>query len=40
MLYVDDILVSRKNMLGVEELKEKLSKKFEMYDLGEAKKIL
>ena len=40
LLYVDDMLVSAKNMSEVKKLKIFLSKKFDMKDLGVAKKIL
>ena len=40
VLYVVDMLVTCKTMLEMEELKEQLSKVFDMKDLGEAKKIL
>ena len=40
LLYVDDMLVAAKNMEAVVELKKELSLRFEMKDLGAAKKIL
>ena len=40
LLYVDDILITAKEISEVNKLKEKLSKEFEMKDLGAAKKIL
>ena len=40
LLYVDDILITEKEISEVNKLKEKLSKEFEMKDLGVAKKIL
>ena len=40
MLYVDDMLMTCKNMLKGEGLKEQLSKSFDMKDVGDAKKIL
>ena len=40
LLYVDDILFAAKEISKVNKLKEKLSKEFEMKDLGAAKKIL
>ena len=40
LLYVDDILIAAKEIFEVNKLKEKLSKEFEMNDLGAAKKIL
>lgn len=40
LLYVDDMLIASKNQGEIEILKTQLSKKFEMKDLGEAKKIL
>ena len=40
LLYVDDILVAGSSMHDIVDLKEKLSKTFEMKDLVEAKKIL
>ena len=40
LLYVDDILIASKNEEEICKLKARLSKDFEMKDLGEAKKIL
>jgi len=40
LLYVDDILIAAKNKTHVQKLKAQLKKKFNMKDLGEAKKIL
>lgn len=40
MLYVDDMLIAAKNMNEVDKLKSLLSSKFDMKDLGPAKKIL
>ncbi|KAG7554626.1 GAG-pre-integrase domain [Arabidopsis suecica] len=40
LLYVDDMLVAARDMKVISELKQKLSEKFEMKDLGAAKKIL
>lgn len=40
LLYVDDMLVAAKNMFDIIELKKELSLRFEMKDLGAAKKIL
>jgi hypothetical protein len=40
LLYVDDMLVARYNMQGVNVLKKKLTNSFVMKDLGAAKKIL
>ena len=40
LIYVDDMLVSAKDMKVISDLKLKLSEKFEMKDLGAAKKIL
>lgn len=40
MLYVDDMLVTCRDMAKISELKRVLSKEFEMENLGEAKKIL
>ena len=40
LLYVDDMLIAAKNMSDVLILKKRLSKEFEMKDLGPAKKIL
>jgi len=37
---VDDILIAAKNKTHVQKLKAQLKKKFDMKDLGEAKKIL
>ena len=40
LLYVDDMLVAGSNMQEIVNLKLKLSKQFEMKDLGAAKQIL
>ena len=40
LLYVDDMLIASRNQGEICRLKAQLSKKFEMKDLGEAKKIL
>lgn len=40
LLYVDDILIETKDPLEIERLKTMLNFKFEMKDLGAAKKIL
>lgn len=40
LLYVDDMLVAAKEMKVITDLKQKLSSKFEMKDLGAARKIL
>jgi len=40
LLYVDDMLVAANNMQAIDALKKELSIKFEMKDLGAAKKIL
>ncbi|KAL9831089.1 putative RNA-directed DNA polymerase [Arabidopsis thaliana] len=40
LIYVDDMLVATKDMKVISELKQKLSERFEMKDLGAAKKIL
>ena len=40
LLYVDDMLVAGSNMQEIVNLKQKLSKQFEMKDLGAAKQIL
>ena len=40
LLYVDDILIACKSKKMVQELKATLSQKFEMKDLGPARKIL
>ena len=40
LLYVDDMLIAVKNKTHVQKLKTQLKKKFDMKDLGEAKKIL
>jgi hypothetical protein len=40
VLYVDDILVARKNMVEINRLKAQLARAFDMKDLGEAKQIL
>nr|GEY47759.1 retrovirus-related Pol polyprotein from transposon TNT 1-94 [Tanacetum cinerariifolium] len=40
MLYVDDMLIAAKNIVVINDLKALLKSKFEMKDLGAAKKIL
>ena len=40
LLYVNDMLISSKNILSIDKLKVQLSSVFEMKDLGDAKKIL
>ena len=40
MLYVDDMLIARKNIHEVDALKLKLNATFDMKDLGEANHIL
>ena len=40
LLYVDDILIAARNKTHVQKLKAQLKKKFDIKDLGEAKKIL
>lgn len=40
LIYVDDMLVAAKNMEPIQELKKELSVKFDMKDLGAAKRIL
>ena len=40
LLYVDDMLIASKTRSTIDELKKDLSSKFEMKDLGEAKKVL
>nr|XP_048331295.1 protein TRANSPARENT TESTA 1-like [Ziziphus jujuba var. spinosa] len=40
LLYVDDMLIACKHMDEIDNLKKLMSSKFEMKDLGEAKKIL
>ncbi|KAL9292922.1 putative RNA-directed DNA polymerase [Arabidopsis thaliana] len=40
LLYVDDMLIASANKSEVNELKQLLSREFEMKDLGDAKKIL
>jgi len=40
LLYVDDMLIAARNKTRVQKLKTQLKKKFDMKDLGEAKKIL
>ena len=40
LLYVDDILIASNSKSKVEKLKSKLSREFEMKDLGAAKRIL
>lgn len=39
-IYVDDMLITSKNMYEINELKAQLSGEFEMKNLGAAKKIL
>ena len=40
LLYVDDMLIANRSMNAVKRLKKVLSSKFEIKDLGPAKKIL
>ena len=40
LLCVDDMLIAAKSMVEIKKLKEQLNGKFEMKDLGAAKKIL
>lgn len=40
LLYVDDMLIAGARMEDINDIKMKLSKVFEMKDLGEAKQIL
>jgi len=40
LLYVDDMLIVFKSRYIIDKLKKDLSSKFEMKDLGEAKKVL
>ena len=40
VLYVDDMLIASKSRSAIDTLKKDLSSKFEMKDLGEAKKVL
>ena len=40
LLYADDMPIAAKNMDAISELKESLSKEFEMKNLGGDKKIL
>ena len=40
LLYVNDMLIAVRNKTHVQKLKVRLKKKFDMKDLGEAKKIL
>ena len=40
LLYVDDMLITAKDMSEVDKLKAQLKQEFEMKDLGAAKKIL
>lgn len=40
LLYVDYILLATKRRLDLDNLKSKLSKKFEMKDMGNASKII
>ena len=40
LLYVDDMLIATKDKGEIRKVKAKLSKEFEMKDLGSAKKIL
>ena len=39
-LYVNDMLLASKSKVEIDRLKAQLSQKFEMKDLGEAKKIM
>jgi len=39
LLYVDDMLITSKSRSAIDKLKKDLSSKFEMKDLGEAKKV-
>ena len=40
LIYVDDMLVAAKDLEAIQHLKTELSQKFEMKDLGAAKRIL
>mgnify|MGYP001545691585 CR=1 FL=1 len=40
LIYVDDMLIATKDMSGINYLKATLNNKFEMKDLGAAKKIM
>ena len=40
LLYVNDMLIARSNMIEIKKLKKQLSKEFAMKDLGAAKQIL
>jgi hypothetical protein len=40
VLYVDDMLVARKNMIEINRLKAQLARTFDMKDLGATKQIL
>jgi hypothetical protein len=40
LLYIDDILIAAKSKIDIANLKAQLSSKFEMKDVGAAKKIL
>ena len=40
LLYVDDMLIASKSRSAIDKLKKDLFSKFEMKDLGEAKKVL
>lgn len=40
LLYVDDMLVACKDMGVIDDLKKKLSQRFDMKDLGAARKII
>jgi len=40
LLYVNDMLIVAKNKTHVQKFKDQLKKKFDIKDLGEAKKIL
>lgn len=40
LLYVDDMLIAASNKKEIKKVKEQLSSKFEMKELGAAKKIL
>ena len=40
VLYVDDMLITRKSMVEINRLKAQLARTFDMKDLGETKLIL
>ena len=40
LLYIDDMFIASTNRSSIDKLKVRLSSEFEMYDLGEAKRIL